>query len=392
MTNGRERWGCVFLLFLLVFSLPAAALSRGMANNGIQDGLDDSDNENAFLPPHPPNPVLGIVPPAESVPLRIQLQTSPSGAPACRLSQLTPSEVQAFKDTILTSGFQGEEISAGTPPNLNRETVADENTLIVPDPARNGTAIQKEVPTQFLEPEELSPLLNKHIKNGTFAFGLSMTDSLRTARCLTPEQCAVSGEMLRLRNSGEGFTGNIQNMWSSIKGDLGKPDSLFSEEEADYLLGGVEAEQELGEADANYIPVEGFSRIPSNELMNWIAVDNTFSSALLTNCTDSSCITMLYSMFDKYFNAWFSGEMVIGTFGPTAWGKLRYMITRGKRINLISANWADPLRRNIDLENRWKFRNIEGIGLGGNKPIAPSEFFSKRRPGGTIEGKEVFKN
>ncbi len=302
----------------------------------------------------------------------------------CRLSELSESEIQRLKDSVLTAGLFGNEISSGAVPNADRDKISDRNTLLVPNPTDNETAFQKEIPTEILQPSELSTMQNTRIR-GPIAFGLSLDDSLRAARCTTEENCSATGELLQYRNSGEGIVGNVKDIFSSVQGDLAKPDSSFSTEDADVIRAKIESEQALQSPDANQFNVEGFSRVSNANLLNHIRADNTLQAGIMTNCDNGSCVVSIYSLFDKYFNSWFSGELVVGTFGPTVYGQLKKLMLNGKRFNLIKS----------DLLNKVPgFRPVEYSAVLDNKGklIGPLDLFKKTRLDGTINGNVYFQN
>lgn len=378
----------LFLSLLLNSTFAIAVPTGGFSTSDLptvpspaMDAFTRLKNENTI---GGPAEIPFSVPSAEDTYTTVSFQAADgSNAAMCRISELSASEVQRLKDTVLTPGLVGSEISAGTPPNPSRENVTDQNTLLVPNPGDNQTAFQKDIPTGILQPSELSPLQNQHIK-GPFAFGLSINDTLRAAQCGDDESCAVQGESLQLRNSGQGITGNVKDIFNAVTNDLSKPNPSFSAEESDYLNAQIAGEQLLETEDANHINVQSFSRVPTTDLMNYIRADNTIEAGLLTNCENGKCTIALYSMFDKYFNSWFSGEMVVSTFGPTLWGQFRKMLVKSKRSNLLPAKVTD-----FDLTKIWKNKNVAGkLGNLKGDVIGPNDFFAKL----DIKGKDVLAN
>ncbi|MEK6970670.1 MAG: hypothetical protein AABW68_03155 [archaeon] len=365
----------LFYLLLLLFSPMASAMPA--------DGFPPAQNTES-LPPVSPSTNEGLYSPAapEAHDLILSFQSLPGGGSVCRFSELSPLDVQRFKDSILVPGLVGDEVGAGTQPNTDRDTISDNNVLVVPNPLDEETAFKKQIPNQILEPGELAPLQNQRIK-GPFAFGLSLYDSLRAAKCTPEGPCAVQGESLQYRNSGEGITGNVKDMWSALFKDDNSVNEQFSPEEADFLQAQVQSQQissPEGEAALQGIV---YSRSKDPDVMNHIAIDNTFQAGILTNCADGRCVLTLYSMFDKYFNSWFSGEMVIGTFGPTLWGQFRKMLTKTKRYSLLSGSVTDKLNPAKIWENRRisSFLDDYTASIHAGTPMAPSEFFSKYKFG-----------
>ncbi len=364
-----------------------------MLSSPLAVAVPHSTNEGESLPSISP-PVLTPSP----TDLFISFQAANTGnLAACMFSQLSPDEVQRLKDSVLTPGLIADEISSGEAPNTDRDRVSDRNTLLVPNPGDNESAFQKEIPTEILDPSELSPLQNNLIR-GPVAFGLSLDDSLRAARCENEEGCAISGEKLQYRNSGEGISGNVKDIFHAVVGNMESTDSVFSQEESDYLQAQITTEQVLETEDANKLEVEVFSREKNPILMNHVRVDNTLDAGLLTNCDNGSCIITVYSMFDKYFNAWFSGELVIGTFAPTAWGQFRKMLVNSKRYNVLSTKITEKL----NLPDMWRRSRIKSFTkdpytfdpkYNYDVPMAPSEFFTKYGGSGAeIEGKTLLDN
>ncbi|MEK6902602.1 MAG: hypothetical protein AABX02_03375, partial [archaeon] len=299
----------------------------------------------------------------------ISFQALPGGGGVCRLSSLTPEEVQRLRDTVLIPGLDAEELSSGTNPNVDRDKVSDSNILLVPNPLDSETAFQKEVPNKIIQPNELSSLQNQKVK-GPFAFGISLYDSLRAAKCVD-KQCAIEGTNLQLRNSGTGIVGNVKDIYQAMTKDLESNTSEFSDDEKAFLSAQIKTDQLINAPDANTFPVEGLERIPTIDAMNHIRVDNQWDAGILTNCDKGDCVITLYSLFDKYFNSWFSGQMVLSTFGPTAWGQFKKMLKLGPRQNLIGQSMIDKLGKlNVLKDGSIALKNGKGV------PYAPSDFFA----------------
>lgn len=324
----------IFFLALLLLTPISSAVAYATPGETIR--------EETTLPRIESNPALDANPLTQD--LFISFQSLPSGGSVCRLSSLSPLEVQRFRDGILTPGIIGEEIGSGTNPNTERNKVTDENRIIIPDDDEGSeVGFQREVPTEILSSQEISPILNKHAR-GSFSFGIVLDDTLRTARRIPEKPNEGWGEAgkLKFRNSSEGFEGVVNNLYSTIVESARDPSSELTEDEKAYLLAEAETNALLETEDANVFEVSGLARVPQNvKLLNHINVDNTFQASMITNCSDGKCILSLYSLFDKYFNAWFSGDLVVSTFGPTMYGQFKKMLKLGKRNNLIPANLAD---------------------------------------------------
>ncbi len=368
----------LFYLFILLVSPLAAAVP----SEGFPPAHETT--LSAIAPPVQPRYIDDLYTPAqpEKEDMILTFQSLPGGGSVCRFSTLSDLDVQRFKDSILVPGLVGEEVSAGTPINTDREKISDSNVLIVPNPSDEESGFKKQIPNQILKPEELAPLQNQRIK-GPYAFGLSLFDSLRAAKCVQGGPCAVQGEQLQLRNSGEGIKGNVKDMWEALKTDFDSPDPQFSEEESNYLLAQVVEQQDLDQTDQNSLPLEVYSRTKGPDVMNHIQIDNTFNAGILTNCNDGTCIISLYSMFDKYFNSWFSGQLVVGTFGPTVWGQFKKMMVNSKRFNVLNKNLTGKILN--------PFGSKVGSALKDGTPIGPNSFFEQYTTLDKTLGKGYFK-
>ncbi|MEK6972426.1 MAG: hypothetical protein AABW72_00060, partial [archaeon] len=110
---------------------------------------------------------------------------------------------------------------------------------------------------------------------------------------------------------------------------------------------GPSLESQLALSDENADKIIGYKRKLSKRISNFVFT-NTFSADFTTNCSvsTSQCTISVYSLFDKFYNQWFSGEMVISNFGPV-------LLSRAKKLfNLVnlqggeeSITWSWPWLR-----------------------------------------------
>ncbi|QQR92212.1 MAG: hypothetical protein IPJ89_03555 [Candidatus Iainarchaeum archaeon] len=369
----------IFFLALLLLTPISSAVAYATPEESVSVDATEK-NDLPFAPAPTPAPAA-VNPPTQDI--IISFQALPSGGSVCRLSTLSPIEVQRFKDGILTPGIIGDEIGSGTNPNKERNKVSDENRIIIPD-EEDGSEVgfQREVPTEILSSNEISPILNKHAR-GSFSFGVVLDDTLRTARRIPDKPNEGWGEAgkLKFRNSSEGFEGVVTNLYSTVVASARDPSSSLTEDEKAYLLAEAETNQLLETEDANVFEAQGLKRVPQNvKLLNHINVDNTFQASMITNCADGKCVLSLYSLFDKYFNAWFSGDLVVSTFGPTLFGQFKKMLKLGKRNNLIPANLADFSAFNPK------------VSLSKATTTVPSKNFARFSGKSTIAGEVVMRN
>ncbi len=234
---------------------------------------------------------------------------------SCSTSAISPEEIEKFKDEVFVKGFDGNAISSGTPANSDRDAL-DSNKIVLTSEDTN-TAVKAEIPSEKISPFEVQHLLGDYGK-GAFAIGLVLDDSLRTGRCKNLGTCPLTGSNLKLRNSGTGFIEETKSILADfIDGNKYRIEALTEE---DRKL--IDAQLYL---DENKFDAKTIKRIESVIIPNSILADS-FTAKMETNCRNSGCFINSYSLFDKYFNAWFSLDMVVSSFAPTLFSNARKMM------------------------------------------------------------------
>jgi len=247
---------------------------------------------------------------------------------------LHPQEVQKLKrlTEVDSNGFGINEISSGIGSKPNRKEL--ENNLIVQQPDKNNpAALLNQVPGTKIDAGELMHYYNRFTP-GPFAFGVSLYDSLRVGRCasLSPAEmealgCPVEDKGLLYRNSGEGIVSDFKTVWNDVKDIFsGEKQGQFTKEEAEKLQVnlGTQAEDDL-----NSLKVK-IAKRTENMILNSVKTAD-FTADMGTNCNNNSCLISSYSLFDKYYNSWFSAEMVISNFGPTLFGQAKKYLGWARR-------------------------------------------------------------
>ncbi len=209
----------------------------------------------------------------------------------------------------LKDGFTGNEISSGTEPNKEREKL-QQDTLILEDP-ETGDAAKQTVPNEEIDISEVSHLLNTNIK-GAFAFGLVLDDSMRIGRCEKDANCHLTGDDMYYRNSGTAFQTAKRSAYEAV-GEIwdGAKDAVGLDKVQNERLRAW-----LSMNDENEATITEMKRARSNYIPNSIKT-SLFDAKMQTNCVNSACVISTYSLFDKYFNVWYSGTLVLSNFGPT---------------------------------------------------------------------------
>ncbi len=247
---------------------------------------------------------------------------------SCSQVEMNPQERQRLWDETLKKGFVGKNFDSGTPAKPFRPAL-DQNQVIIPE-EQGKLAVKQEIPNQKIDPEEIAHLLNKYHK-GSFTIGILLPDSLRAGRCKDLNSgCALMGKNLSLRNSGKGIVENYKNVWNDLsewaKFDEPKPgvQPLPKEE-----LKAVQSELAFT-SEVKQLPVKTAQRTQGKIIPNSI-LSESFSSSMNSNCTSASCTINTYSMFDKMFNAYLSGSMLLTSFGPTFLNQAKRAIGYSKR-------------------------------------------------------------
>jgi len=264
---------------------------------------------------------------------------------ACMTASISERESNEILN-LLKDGFVGGSLDSGTEADGNRDRLLNPTIILTDDEGTN--AAKTELPDQKVEPFEVAHLLNNYVKGG-FAFGLVLEESVRTAKCSDYERnCHVVGDDLKYSNAGTGITSSVKNVAQDAKQlwdeflDKDIDSAALTAEENEKLRSYLAAE------DRNSLEYTVFERKEGDILPNSVLADG-FNARLQTNCTNSSCVLSTYSMFDKYFNSWYSMEMVLSTFGPTLLGKMSQAFRwTGKRIwpwRLRESSFMDAVRR-----------------------------------------------
>jgi len=240
-----------------------------------------------------------------------------SSYPETRLSEKEANNLlQLSKD-----GFEGQEMSSGTPPNPDRESLLKDDVLLT-DPDEE-IALKSKVPARKIDPSEIAHILNNHV-SGAWGIGLVLDDTLRTARCEHGKDltCSVMGTSLELRNEGTAFQTSKQNLKALLPdfmtGETGIPG--IGTDDADVIRGYVLTEENED------VQVEGYDRLRQTPISNSI-LTRSFEASLQTNCATGACKITTYSLFDKLFNNWLSMDMVAAEAAPTLIYRSRRMFT-----------------------------------------------------------------
>lgn len=320
---GREllqRISCILLVALVLnMSFFPAAFAGELPSTGTASLAPDPITG---LETPPVNPLGTGAPTLVNEPPREASFTcsSPDSNPAKNI--LLPEEVQKLKQKteIENPGFEIDNINSGRGQNDDRDEL--ENNIVI-QKADDGSAMANALPNSKMDTGEISQWFNKYF-DGPFAFGLSLDDTIRIGQCRNLSglearelNCPLTGKELSFRNSGEGITSNFKNVWADVKDMVfGEETGQYSKEEHENLQ-----TQIVAETDVNSLQAKFFSR-EVEFIPNSVKTED-FTANMATTGDSSKSLISVYSMFDKYFNSWFSSEMVVSTFGPTLFGQAK---------------------------------------------------------------------
>jgi hypothetical protein len=276
------------ILLSLFFSNPAFAYCSECSTQSLflEEEVEEDDSDNLNIPD------------TSSVP--------DSSGFNCGIIELTDEEAQEIV-SLAGEGFEGKEISDGSDTNdLSRDL---EGVELVGKDNDGETAVKQAPPTKATHASKYS-FLTKETILGPFGLGVVLDDTIRVGRCdgLTQEQCRIYGNGLNYRTSGKG----ISTMFSDASGTF----SDFSKQKVSGLTEEEYTEMQNQVYDKNDFEIKTVSVNESEKIPNSFQT-NQYTARNATTCNNNACMVSTYSSFDKLFNAWFSTEMVVSTFGPT---------------------------------------------------------------------------
>jgi len=304
----------------------------------------------------------------------------------CNLSEMSDEDAYNFLK-LLRDGFLGSEYSSGAFPEKAREKL-ENPTVIIPINKEKGVAQKVELADEKFDANEAQHIMNDWIQ-GPFAYGLVLTDTLRVGRCVGLADknipCPLEGKQLSLRNSGTGFKSDFKpisqffkDAFSGAKGFAGtageriagaftgkdynfvnKPQDEWTDQDYKKMrkaMGLPENAQEslkeyAASSDLNETNVHTMTRTIQKMVANSILAQDFYAYSQ-TTCNTSDCIINVYSLFDKYYNNWFSVDMVLSTSMPTLLSRARKLfMNMGRRGNFpwhfSDSTLAQMLRRKI---------------------------------------------
>jgi len=266
----------------------------------------------------------------------------------CSLESLSAKEKNDLMK-LLAANFVGAKIDSNVQGKGERDKL-DQNTLIIP--VNEKEAVKAELPNQEIEPLEVMHLSGRTYK-GAFSFGVVLDDTLRIGRCDysllqkdNNRQCPLDGSNLKLRNDDTGLKTIKKPFMELVSDILGqkKDHETLTAEDLSNVRNAFNVPQKLEPLEVpetgekieqvgfeERVTLEDEETAESSQVIrrsdlpfipNTIRSDE-FNGFFQTNCSTTACMISVYSLFDKYYNAWFSGSMLLSMGMPALYGGAR---------------------------------------------------------------------
>ncbi len=257
-------------------------------------------------------------------------------------------------------GFTAENLGPATEQSDLEDEITPE---ILVETTTDNSAIPMEVPQEIFYFTDIPYLMNTTYQ-GPYAMGVILTDTLRAGRCTDMEYFRENGitcaleEGLKYRNSGEGFANDFKMIGERVGTILGQIGDTNKQE--DFINGKLNVDgfndefQEQLKQDIimgtgvkeSLNPIIKTRNIEEGYIQNHIKLEE-FEAGMEGNIMNNpQAVVEIYSMFDKYFNAWFTMDLVFSNFGPTLLGKAKDLVTKPLR----QKNWGKTLYENLGLD------------------------------------------
>ncbi|MFH0714823.1 MAG: hypothetical protein V1847_03160, partial [Candidatus Diapherotrites archaeon] len=330
------------VLWLLFFSTLGFALPQGEA--WFADQIVDSGTDNSTPPANTPPSVAPIPTTLQSD----EIPTTEQAPYTCRLTTLSAQEATNLLQ-LRKDGQTFKEVNSDDGAAKEREEITNDTVVI---PSEDGkTAVNEKLPNTKLFGAEDIAFLGDLAGTGGFSFGVILDTTLRVGRCLGNVPCYTSSPNTAIRNDGEGIISTVRNVWNDFWGNT-KAEGL-TQDTMDYLSTQAAFDKESSTpasatASASTPSTPSSPSTPASsqpasmqeyinsvkpdinanvathlkgeELSNVINAVN-FEARMQSPASDPSFLISSYSLFDKYYNSWYSGELTLSSFGPTLFGK-----------------------------------------------------------------------
>ncbi|HNV01278.1 MAG TPA: hypothetical protein PKK60_02505 [archaeon] len=272
----------------------------------------------------------------------------------CTISKLSAKEASDILD-ITHSGFDGNSMSDGKASDSNGKTPVDLNGLgLIANDNDGKSAIKVVPPTTGTQASRYSVFDGVDI-TGPWGIGLVLDDTLRVGRCedLDQESCRIMGDGTSYRTSGVGIKAGFSNAYGALSDLTKRKVAGVSEEDYEKI------QNSIFDNDENSLV--SYSVEESEKIKNSFKTKN-YTAKKSSNCNNTECVISTYSSFDKYFNSWFSVEMIVSSFGPTLVGKAGKLMGIGKAAN-EGTFWSKTSKFMDNVTDKVRRTPLEAVGL-----------------------------
>ena len=307
---------------------------------------------------------------------------------SCTTSSLSDEEKDALFRFI--RDFLGNEIDSGIDdPNTNRDKLDSDEILM---PLDEEKAVKQKIPNQAMTNEDISHMFGR-VQLGAYSFGVVVDDTIRAGRCVDEDlkkdnrNCPLEGQGAFLRNSSTGFRSISRPFMDLFEEVTGKTDDTEIDEadlkkvretldipeklkdltikEEDFTFKQPTWEEYVALEDKKEMELKQVKRVSGEPITNTFKSDNYYA-AFMTNCATPACVISVYSLFDKYYNAWFSGEMLLSMGLPGLYHSSKRLFNAhilggvpeseaisGGFLNIGGSKLADKLRAEFTNTKTW---------------------------------------
>lgn len=253
---------------------------------------------------------------------------------ACQTLNLTPQDVQSLWDNFLYNASKPSLINYGSGQGLQKSDVngmKQPPTGITAVDKAGGVALTKDI-TPISGVDKTSPMNNQSC-NGDFMMAMILNNTMRLGRCdVTTTNCSVYDSGLQYSND-EGSISTAKKSFvglfdsSALTSNITKKDpnvkvpETFLEKPTD--IGQAPEMPDINDLGLQNLNADVAYRVSGIDISNSVKTDD-FSAHFLNLCTGQNasdrCKIYVYSFFDRFYNSYYSGSMVVTTLGPAVWG------------------------------------------------------------------------
>jgi hypothetical protein len=263
---------------------------------------------------------------------------------SCSVSELTDAEANKIIN-LAGEGFAGEKIDDGKDSNGVKTDL--EGLELVGESTDGETAVKQAPPTASTDAERFSFFSEREVV-GPFGVGMILDDTVRVGRCvdLEQEECRIYGRGLEYRTSGKGVVSDLKNSWTSLSDEVQREAAGIDDEEYEKL------QNNFLDNNTDNFRVAGVT--PTDIIPNSFET-RRYTATAATTCNNAACIISTYSGFDKYFNSFYSAELVVSNFGPTILGGANRLFGATRRNQGAGFQGFKKFNEKLsDLTEKWR--------------------------------------